>query len=179
MGLKGFSGSDQYLPVCHQMQVHSPEYNSSHHFMHLCQLHIDPPEVLEGFSFLASQFSFILQLLVKAFILHHHQNNFLIGTYRNKNPEHDHLFIKPHKTVKIIAKVQSSQQDRQQHTDPVGLSNAVLLTTTPVVQAFGQSCVQHSCCNVPTDPRALSTDTTKPKVSPMLMCRTLSTTREC
>lgn len=68
------------------------------------------------FIFLASQFPFILQLLLKAFLLLHYQNIFLIGTHRNKNPESHCLFIKPQETVKIIAKVQSFLQDSSTQT---------------------------------------------------------------
>lgn len=111
--------------------------------------------------FLVSQFPFILQQLLKAFLLLHYQNIFLVATHRNKNPESHCLFIKPQESVKIIAKVQRFLQDRQQHPDPVGLSNAAL-TAPLVLQEFGQICVQHSCCNVPTEPRALPIDSAKP-----------------
>lgn len=118
MGLEGFSEPDQPLSACNQ--IHLPECSSSQcHFIHLCQLHRDLPQIVLDswrFIFLASKFPFILQLILKAFLLLHHQNNFLVGTCRNKNPESHCLFIKPQETVKIIAKVQSFLQDRQQHT---------------------------------------------------------------
>lgn len=152
------------IPVCLQPNADSLTWVQQQPMSLYASLPTEYRSLLDSWRsvFLASQFPFILQPLFKAFLLLHYQNNFLIGTYRNKNPESHCLFIKTQETVKIIAKIQSFWQDKDQHIDPVGLSNAVLLTTTLVLQAFGQSCVQHSRCNDPTEPCALPIDTTKP-----------------